>query len=256
MAQRKRVKRPVPTRVEPERAWNGVFGARPAAKAAETKTNGEARARAPGRAPEKADGRAASYEAVNGAYRVIDEYLRQGQRFAEQVWLPAGAAAPAEQVGRLLERFVRSAGDMGSAWVEMMGQWRSPYERASEAPRGGAGPFSAGRSARSGAHATEPPVGRETAANRLVVSVEASRAFEISVDVAGTIEPGDVEVGPIASTNGKPTAPGRIRIDAQATDRLAIRIRVPRGQPPGAYEFALLDRRTKQRRGTVSLTLS
>ena len=243
MAQRKRVKRPVPTRVEPERAWNGVFGARPAAKAAETKTNGEARARAPGRAPEKADGRAASYEAVNGAYRVIDEYLRQGQRFAEQV-------------GRLLERFVRSAGDMGSAWVEMMGQWRSPYERASEAPRGGAGPFSAGRSARSGAHATEPPVGRETAANRLVVSVEASRAFEISVDVAGTIEPGDVEVGPIASTNGKPTAPGRIRIDAQATDRLAIRIRVPRGQPPGAYEFALLDRRTKQRRGTVSLTLS
>jgi hypothetical protein len=249
MAQRKRVKRPVPTRVEPERAWNGVFGARPASKAgAEVRSNGDARA-------PKADGRAASYEAVNGAYRVIDEYLRQGQRFAEQVWLPAGSAAPAEQVGKLLERFVRSAGDMGSAWLEMMGQWSSPSERASEAPRGGAGPFSAGRSARDGAHPVEPPVG-ESAAKRLVVSVEASRAFEVSVDVTGTIEPGDIEVGPLVSKDGKSTARRPARIDAEASDRLAIRIRVPKGHPPGAYEAPLLDRRTKQRRGTVNLTLS
>jgi len=243
------VKRPVPTRVEPDRAYSGVFGARPDSKVgAETRANGDARA-------PKVDGRAASYEAVNGAYRVIDEYLRQGQRFAEQVWLPNGAAAPAEQVGKLLERFVRSAGDMGSAWLEMMGQWSTPGERASQAPRGGAGPFSAGRSAREGAHRAPPPV-HESVPTRLAVSVEASRAFEVSVDLAGPIEPGDIEVGPLVSKSGKSTARRPVPIDAEASDRLAIRIRVPGGHPPGVYEAALLDRRTKQRRGTVSLTLS
>lgn len=193
---------------------------------------------------------------MNGAYRVIDDYLRQGQRFAEQIWLPNGAAAPAEQLGRILERFVRSAGDMGSAWLEMMGQWSSPAERANDAPRGGAGPFSAGRSARDGAHTGAPPV-RESAARGLVVSVQASRAFEVTVDVTGSIEPGEVELRQLTSADGERPPLRRVRIEADALDsRLTIRIRVPRGHPAGVYRGTLLDRRTKQPRGTVSITLS
>jgi len=192
---------------------------------------------------------------VNGAYRVIDEYLRQGQRFAEQIWLPGGSAAPAEQIGRLLERFVRSAGDMGSAWLEMMGQWSAPYERASEAPRGGAGPFSAGRSARDPDPAA--PTMREATAQGLVVRIEATRTFEVSVETVGAIEPAGVELGPLVSANGKLPPLRGVRLDAGSPDRrLTIRIRVPKGHPAGIYRGSLLDRGTKQLRGTVSLTLS
>jgi diaminopimelate decarboxylase len=36
--------------------------------------------------------RDAAYRALNDAYRLVDEYLRQGQKMAENIWLPSAAS--------------------------------------------------------------------------------------------------------------------------------------------------------------------
>ena len=91
MSARKRVKRPVSERAEPARSWTGAFQKLRAragrARISGSGTRGRAGFRWLGGSPRRVD---PYLEAVNGSYRVIDEYMRQGQRFAEEFWLPSG----------------------------------------------------------------------------------------------------------------------------------------------------------------------
>ena len=248
MAQSDRVKRPVPERVDPDRGWRNAVGA-PAPSGPEGP--------GPGHVPQPAQGREASYEAVNDAYRVIDDYLRQGQRMAEKVWLPAmGDGGPLNDFGRLFERFMRSAGDMGTAWLEMMGQWSSPPART-EGARGGAGPFSAGRS-----HVPAPAAGggerpaQSTAATGLSVQVESKRAFQIWVDLLDPTDTRDLELKELASTDRALPPIVDVRFAREPDGRrVTVQVRVPDGQPPGVYNGMLLERGTHRPRGTISLSL-
>jgi hypothetical protein len=193
---------------------------------------------------------------VNGAYRVIDEYLRQGQRMAEQFWLPAGdAGTPMDNVGKVFERFVRSASEMGTAWMEMMGQWGGPAERRGESPRGVAGPFTAGEP-RTNGHAVVPAPSA-SAPPALGVSVEASRKFRVQVELAGPVAAAEVEISRLVAKEpgGRPLR--GVRLDAGTSGAgVTLKIRVPAGQPAGEYRGVLLDRRTGEPRGIVLLTLS
>src|SRR5580704_15258439 len=80
-----RIKRPVPKRIDPDRSWKSVLGG------VEPGTPSSNGGPSQGSAPRTVDGREPSYDAVNDAYRVIDDYLRQGQRVAERIWMPAAA---------------------------------------------------------------------------------------------------------------------------------------------------------------------
>lgn len=67
---------------------------------------------------------AATYEALNASYRMMDEYMRQSQRFAERLWMPwtrpfidnASPFVPPEA-------WVRAYGDMAMAWMSMAQTW-------------------------------------------------------------------------------------------------------------------------------------
>jgi hypothetical protein len=253
MARRQRVKRPVPERTEPDRSWRGAFGAspdasRPPSQASSAHTD-----------PSAPDRKEASYEAINDAYRVIDDYLRQGQRMAEQFWLPAmGSNGPMNQFGPLFERFMRSAGDMGTAWVEMMSQWSSP-PRGIEVAQGTAGPFGAGKTTRHSERDFQegPPRDRPATSTGVSVQVESARKFQISVDLLDASEPGDLEIHELVASDRALSPIADVTIEKDASGRrVTVRVRVPKTQPPGVYNGMLLERGTHRPRGTVSLSLA
>src|SRR4051812_33851888 len=95
--QQDRKKRPPVERTDPVRIWQAKENPESRGDRAGERPDG---GRASPFASDAPDGREASYKAVNEAYRLIDEYVRQGQKMAEDLWLPAqkaddgGAAAP------------------------------------------------------------------------------------------------------------------------------------------------------------------
>jgi hypothetical protein len=69
---------------------------------------------------------AAAYEALNASYRMMDEYMRQGQRVAEQMWMPwmrpfIGSNSPFIPP----EEWVRAYRNATMTWLAMAQQWTS-----------------------------------------------------------------------------------------------------------------------------------
>jgi hypothetical protein len=234
MARPTRMKRPKAARTEPERSFT---------------RRSPREAPPPGRPPEAAeelqeprDARSAAYEAVNGAYRVIDEYMRQGQRFAEEFWLPSPGGRPAgAELPRMVERFMQTAGEMGSAWLEMIASVATPPR--TEEIRGTAGPFGAG------GHAPEV---QHDLRSGLTVAVESRRPVRLSIEAPSGFR--DAQVSALVSTDPvKPPITG-VRIE-MIEDETVLRLIVPEEQPAGRYHGVLLDRRTERPLGTASLVL-
>lgn len=253
MGQSHRVKRPMPERTDPDRGWRNALGARQENGAAGAGGSPE------GQVPQPTEGREASYDAINDAYRVIDEYLRQGQRMAEKIWLPAmGENGPINDLGRVFERFMRSAGDMGTAWLEMMGKWSSPPIRRENA-QGGAGPFSAGRPHPSRHYSDEGvnPAAQATPVAGVSVHVESTRGFQIWVDLFDPNDPGDLELKELVAADGSLPSIADVRFEREpANKRVVVRVVVPDGHPPGVYNGMLIARGTHRPRGTISLSLA
>lgn len=273
MPQKKRARRPKVDRAEPRRQFSGAFragasnraesrapangstakGGAPAASPANgSATKGATAAPANGaqQAGEWESARDAGYEAINNGYRVIDEYMRQGQRLAEEFWLPSpDAKAGGSEFSRMMDRFLRSAGDMGSAWLEMMTQWTQAPGRDLGGPRGTAGPFSAATYA-----GPNGPDATQTNAVALAIDVEASRRVRVAVDCRGASAALQVH----ALVSGDPAAPPitSIRIDADAlTGERTLHVSVPDAQPAGVYHGVLVDGAAQRPAGTITLTV-
>jgi hypothetical protein len=246
MASKQRIKRPTLKRTAPDRRFSGAF--RPPEPGASSPEAPNAK-----REPKSDKKAGVPYEAVNGAYRLVDEYLRQGQKMAEELWLPQSNGGVPD-VGKVVERFLRSAGDMGTAWFEMMNQWAAgPPEHA--APNGGTGPFAAGRRAThaAGANGATAAGALSTA---LSVSVESSRKFRITVDVFGAHAGTDVELVALKAADGSAALIDDIVAERDPTEgRITLSVRVPKGQPAAVYNGILVEKRTQRPRGTVSLVL-
>src|SRR5262245_27288682 len=99
MSKAKRRRRPTVARTEPDRSLN----VRRMRKS--TRANGSP-APSP-QADQQADvnPREAGYQAINDAYRLIDEYLRQGQRMAENLWMPLSGLGDDTSRFKTPERF-------------------------------------------------------------------------------------------------------------------------------------------------------
>jgi hypothetical protein len=246
-----RRRRPPADRTEPDRSVNAQRR-----KPSAPKTNG---ASAPGGAPDgrpKVDAREAGYQTINDAYRLIDEYVRQGQRMAENLWLPlTGLETDEKSQFKAPERFMRAMSDMTLAWVELMQQWTTNVQpNPSQAATGEGSPFTAGRATRERGETAAAARDGAPASRALRVAVESRGRVEVSVHVADAtaltslvpseLRPFGAEASPITG----------VSLDlASDTDAPVLRIRVPDGQPPGAYSGLLVERGSERPRGTVSL---
>src|SRR6187399_3452300 len=147
--------RPEPERTAPDRAWSR--GARrngavpPASNGAASASNGASTPNGAASAPNGAGpardaaanggseagngARASAFRTLNDAYRLVDEYMRQGQEMAANAWMPfAGNGAPSWPVPGAPERFLRAMGDMTLAWIEAMQTFANPQPASTRPP--------------------------------------------------------------------------------------------------------------------------
>jgi hypothetical protein len=231
-----RKKRPPLDRVQPDRSWSPLLGAA-----------GEApRATAGGAGPTRPRLQDAMSRSVDVGYRVIDEYIQQGQRAAQR--LSEGkltAEIVTSEVQDLSGRIARYASDFFGAWVELL-------ELAT-----------AGSAARQAAPATseatpppdKPPTRRPTT-DRVRVEVVAARPVEVAVDLRAERVTGTVRAHALRSTD--PRKPRLTDVGFRSDDGTSapvLRIGVPDDHPAGTYEGLLLDEATNRPVGTVRVVL-
>ncbi len=166
MTERKRVRRPRPERTEPIRNWSSMLGGVP---------NGDG-APATGMAD-------VVQRSVDLAYRVVDEYIRQGQRAAERFSGRNGAAMPSTgDMQDAATQMTRFASDGMRIWLELLGMTTA-----------GGTPVMPGFGAPPPTRAAEPPAAVTTDATttRVRLALSTRRPVEVAVDLrpeAGSAE--------------------------------------------------------------------
>jgi hypothetical protein len=236
-----RRKRPPVERTQPDRSW----------------MNGSSGPAAPGKS---SDPREAGYHAINNAYRLIDEYVRQGQRMAENLWMPlGGSGGRTASAFNAPERLMRAMGDMTMAWVEMMEQFtKNAQSKPEQGPAGSAGPFASTRVDQPpGAPSAEPapaPSTAKTPVQALKLTLDARGRVEISVQLGDGARLDRLETTELRSFGSDAQPISGVELSGVTEDPV-LRVRVPEGQPPGTYNGLFLERGSQRPCGTITLVV-
>jgi hypothetical protein len=205
---------------------------------------------------------------VDVGYRVIDEYMRQGQAFAKTIW-PAGAsgAAGPPDPQKMMERMFQYASDLASVWLEYaqvtMGQVpaASPFGAPGRAP--GAtkvGGFDIGSkpapTTGSGAQGVQKEPIERVPAETASVSVDIvfrGRA-EVTVDLKPGSSKAALAVHDLRERNPQLPRIAGVAIEGHAAEnRVVVRLNLPDDQPPGTYAGLIVDDVTNLPMGTLSV---
>jgi hypothetical protein len=222
MEEPKRVKRPAPERTAPLRGFTAAIGLGPAADAADPA------------APPAGDPAA---RAVELGYRVVDEYIRQGQKAARR--LGDRSTAPAAIVGDLQEAMSR----MAQFTTEWVGLWVDLAQRLGGAAAA-AGPVPT---------TSAPPPGA-AAVERVRIELVAAAPVEVSVDLRS-----DALAIPLVAHALRAVDPDLPRLEAprftpaSGDHPAALRLTVPAGHPSGVYSGVVVELESNRPAGTVSV---
>ncbi|QSQ22358.1 hypothetical protein JY651_45780 [Pyxidicoccus parkwayensis] len=251
-----RVRRPEPVRTQPIRNWWTMFGPpemppRPAATGM-------------GAAPPPTD---PVSRGVEMGYRVIEEYMRQGQNVARMMGAPyaGGGMGPEDGMPQRMATLMRSFADFAGLWMEMMGTMGpagfAPRAPDMSPPQGTAGPFSVGAAAPEPPHATPAPAPVVTppevlATPGVTLELDARRRAEVSIDLRPRSAGMPLRLHDLrAPEPDVPRITGARLETAPEDDRVTLRLRIPDDHPAGIYSGLILDERTGMPRGTVTVRL-
>jgi hypothetical protein len=260
-----RLKRPRLERDRPIRSWATLFPTAAdgrAAAASQSNGEGEAEHATPADAPLPSDGAPGSVplgDMVERGYRVIDDYIRQGQvmaqGFSPAAWGRPERTEPTQDVQELAQRVMRYGWDFAGLWFEM---WSRMSENLGPVPppppppganAGAAQPPAAGQSGTPAKTASSAP------SLQLTVSVVCERRTTVCFE----LRPGASRALVIHPLRAEGTDAPPIRdvtIDFAAGDEVAtLEVVVPAEQPPGVYNGLIVDASSSLPRGTLSLTV-
>lgn len=262
-----RVKRTTPPRTGPIRSFETLFGEsgagvpRPAEPA-------PGDASSPNGAPRGGDPIA---RGVDLGYRVIDAYMREGQKAARRMWGPfTGAPSATPDVQQRLTSMFRQTADLAAMWFDLTSAMGIPGLVNGATPAAGsvvAGPFKSGEAASGGAAQDAP--------SRVAPSPEAPSAARgggeepamVAIDIASR-KPASVSIDLRPQSPGTtlrvhdlrdidPDKPRLQGAKVEVTDEgVRVRVRVPDDFPPGTYAGVILDERTSLPRGVLSVRVS
>jgi hypothetical protein len=257
-----RLQRPVPERTEPVRSMSGLLGAAPPPPAA----HGSAAAAA-AIDPQIAQG-------VSAGYRVIDEYLRQGQDAARSAWMgvlpglgAAGGRGEAE-LAAMTNQMMRYSTELAAFWTGLFNNVSrpGPFGDALRA-HGVAGGFDFGGPMRPPQPQQQPPLEESSVpatrvtpsaqprAQTLVIAVESKHPVEVSarLDPHGPL--GALRVHDLRAAD---EALPRLRNVSATRDDASLRIAlsIPDDQPAGVYSGMIVDDETNLPAGTVCVRVS
>jgi len=242
MSSDKRTKRPPLDRIQPIRSWSTLLGVPSGATGDHRGTDaGDGRL-----TPRLED---AISRSVELGYRVVDDYIQQGQRAAQR--MSAGtltAEAVASEVQDLGGRIARYASDFFGAWVELLelaaagSAARQAAPPAGNAPPGDQSPSEA------------PPAKRSATGVR--VEVVAARPVEVALDLRPERMGGALRAHELRSADARKPRLADVTIRADGAGAAPVlRIGVPDDHPAGAYEGLLLDDATNRPVGSVRVVL-
>lgn len=223
-----RLRRPEPARTGPKRAFN------PLAAAAEAKPPGPAE-------PMTVD--AIIHDAVDAAYRVVEENVREGRRTAERLRAGVTAtASDAESAKAAANRVMHLSKELSVSWVELImavlrdSELKGVLDRLTAQDRGRVEP----------AHAAAGRGVTQRLSSRKPIEVALS---SLPIASAETV-PG--VAGLHCLTPGHPAIVA-VGFSSRPDGALELRIDVPDDQPAGVYTGAVVDPGSGEGLGTLTV---
>lgn len=184
-------------------------------------------------------------EGVSLAYRVIERYITEGRRAAEQFnKRPYDSKVSTDSVRELFERIVRFQGEMLPLWIEALGTFARAEGPA--VPAAGNG--------RETSHATGAPPARPTAVSFEITSTRPARvSLELrpSADGRRLMTHGLRAVDP-----NRPPLTDVSFLPSHDHESATLRIVVPESQPPGIYSGVIVDCDKGESYGTLSVHIA
>lgn len=230
MSAAERKKRPGLGRTGPVRSWSTLFespaesppGAAPAEEGAPPLDDVIARS-------------------VQLGYRVIDEYLRQGQRAARRLTEPSlGGEALTGEMRDLGVRMTELATEVTRAWFDAFGL------AAGRAGMSAAAPRAAGAATAAPGSAVEPA--------RIRLEIVARQPTEVSLDLQPEAAQRAVVVHALRAADGSKPRLREVEFRPAAGEAPAcLRLVIPPAQPAGIYSGLLVDAASNRPVGTVSV---
>ena len=222
-----RIRRPPLDRTEPIRAWSALFGSGPGGSLTDVVSR-----------------------SVELGYRVVDEYIRQGQRAAERFndrsYGPETATGDIQELGA---RMAQYASDFFGLWLDfvqvvMSGGTLRETSAAEDGAR--ARPAAPGNGA--ARRTPEAP-----APTRVRIEIVSHRPAEVSLDLRP-----EAAGRPLVAQGLRAVDPAKPKLDDVALEagpggELLVRIRVPGDAPPGTYNGVVVDAETSRPLGTLSV---
>lgn len=239
MSERKRLRRKDPVRVGPLRNFANLY--RPTGL-----SNDKSDSESPvslKQARGQAGGESKPSEGVGLAYRVIEKYLNDGLRTAEQLNAqPYGTRPMAAPLQELIDRMLRYQADMVPLWLDLLG---SLVRADPAAPVYSRRPDARGMT---NGVLTNSKFSIETASRQ---PVEVSLDLQLNSEHIALATPG------LHALDSRKPALTDIRfVPATSRNRAKLSIRIPTRQPAGVYSGVVIDRASGDTRGTLSIRVA
>jgi hypothetical protein len=193
---------------------------------------------------------------VDLGYRVIDEYVRQGQRTAQRIndrsFGPEAVVNDFQEVGTRLAQY---ASDFASLWIEVM-----QVATVGGAPRWPAPPAD-GRQAPAAHDAPTPappemvsPASAAFDRARVKIAVASTQLTEVDLDLRPEAAGRRLLVQALRAVQAEHPKLTDVTFEpAQGSEPATLRIRVPARQPAGVYNALIIDADSSRPVGTLSL---
>jgi hypothetical protein len=225
----RRIRRETPERGGPIRKFSGIFAEPSAINGDAGSTDGfhsSARQRT---------GQDPIAGGVRRAYQVIDEYIRQGRRAAEQFVQPGGdGAATVNNLQILFEQLVRRQTELLPLWLELVGALASG-ERPTASPLG-------------------PSEQMPQRMPRVAIEISSRQPAQVELDFRSDLPLAEVTVPGLHSVEGEHSPIRQVAFDSiSGVD--VVRIRVPDDQPSGVYAGVIVKRDSGQVCGSVTIRI-
>jgi hypothetical protein len=192
-------------------------------------------------------------------YRVIQEYLRQGERVARSFWPAGDDDAGRNDPSRLLDRALRSAQDLAGAFSEMVRVFAQNAPPPANGASAGGFDFEAPRSTK--AHGRDNPSHTGRGRSRpddgrpiVALSVRSRRPVKVALQLDEAAARGVLQVPPLSrSGSGTARLHGVSIAAGPAGKGVAIDLEVRPRLAKGRYQGTVLDARTSRPVGFLTI---
>ena len=261
MSNDERFKNPEPGRAAPVRDWRTLFQTPSAASLAEGPSS-----KGPAEPGSMSD---VVTQSVDIGYRVMDEYLQQGQKAAQR-WNSRNFD-PEASVGDMQDlsiRMTQYASDFMATWFQFLdiasrsGVFQgfagaspgmtNPAAGPGPGPATAPGPVSGAAAPSSTAAPAAEPV---ASVNAVAVLLSSAQPAEVTVDLRSSIE-GEVVVHDLRATDVEKPRIQEVTLERANEDRgPRLRIRIPDDQPPGMYSGLMIEQESNLPVGSVTVRI-